>query len=181
MYKVCGDHKVSDVDISIQASCDTGVDDNFCVKIVDQDLCADCRVYLADPGADHNYVLTLESSCIKFHGGFACDLYVLHTCFQFLYFYFHCADDTNTSHNSYSPLCVCFICKKFLYIFIKPVTAHSLWQFFIISLAILLSVNISLLFFHYNKTSDYMETFFAFCYNSNSSVLFTGREFCRKC
>ena len=116
MYKVCGDHKVSDVDISIQASCDTGVDDNFCVKIVDQDLCADCRIYLADPGADYDYVLTLKSSCIKFHGGFACDLYVLHTCFQFLYFYFHCADDTNTSHNSYSPLCVCFICKKFLYI-----------------------------------------------------------------
>ena len=40
---------------------------------------------------------------------------------------------------------------------------------FIISLAILLSVNISLLFFHYNKTSDYMETFFAFCYNINSA------------
>ena len=75
-----------------------------CVKIVDQDLCADCRVYLADPGADYDYVLALEGSCIKFHGSPACNLDIFHACFKLLNFYFHCSDNSNTSHNMCSPL-----------------------------------------------------------------------------
>ena len=55
MDKVCGNYDIADVDICIQTSCDTCIDHDFCMEIVNQDLCTNCCIYFTDSRADNNY------------------------------------------------------------------------------------------------------------------------------
>ena len=56
MDQICGNNDISNVDVCIQTSCDTGVDHYFCFEIIDQNLCADCCIDLTNSRTDNNYV-----------------------------------------------------------------------------------------------------------------------------
>ena len=52
MDQVCGNNDISNVNVCIQASCDTGVDHYFCFEIIDQNLCADCCILAQTANAE---------------------------------------------------------------------------------------------------------------------------------
>ena len=99
MKNVCGKYDISNIDIIVKASCDTGIDHRFHLKEICQDLGAHAGIYLTDPGLYHNYLLSFQNTLIKIHSGSGSNGYILHNLFQSCYFLFHCSYDSNTFHD----------------------------------------------------------------------------------
>ena len=54
--RISGYQNVSDIELCIQGTCNTGVDDSSYMKEISQNLNAEGSIYLADTAADNNNV-----------------------------------------------------------------------------------------------------------------------------
>ena len=98
MNQISRNHNISDIDLCLQGTCDTGIDDGICLKIIHQDLGADSRIDFSDAASYHNNLFSAENALTKFHMGFLYGSSHLHVLFEGLYFYFHRSDDTYCTH-----------------------------------------------------------------------------------
>lgn len=55
MNQIGRNYNVSNINIIIQTSCNSCVDHNLCLKVIDQDLCTDSCINFSDAGLYNNY------------------------------------------------------------------------------------------------------------------------------
>ena len=92
------DDDVADVNLSIQRSSDACVNDSVHTKIIDQNLSADSRIDLADPGTDNHNRHPVQNALVKLHPGLLHNPADFHVLLQCLDLDFHRADDANLLH-----------------------------------------------------------------------------------
>ena len=95
---VSRDDDVADVNLSIQRSSHACVYYSVHTKIIDQNLSADSRVDLADPGTDNHNRHPVQNALVKLHPGLLHNPADFHVLLQCLDLDFHRADDANLLH-----------------------------------------------------------------------------------
>ena len=97
MQGICRDYHIPYINLRIQRTCNSRVNQHFCFEPVHQDLCTDSCIYLANPASYYYNLLAAQYSFTEYHG---CLLYCLMNIHGFLKrrnLFFHCSDDSNHS------------------------------------------------------------------------------------
>ena len=98
MNQIAGNNQITDVDLRFQRTGDSCIDHCFYIKHIDQDLCADRRIYLPNTAAYHNNILTFQNALAEFHACFCQLTRNLHLLLQLFYLNFHCSYNSNCTH-----------------------------------------------------------------------------------
>ena len=86
---------VSDINFVLKASRDSCIDYIIHMKIIHQNLCAHCGIYLSDTALHHNGRFSLKNAAVKLHSCLFPDVGLTHQVLQLCYFRFHSSDNSN--------------------------------------------------------------------------------------